>query len=115
MTLAVVYLIGPIALYLALAALPPGRVATGAFAALALALLLLWLGGPLGWSPWAGDRVADAWLVAALGLWTLAVVLAGVVQAARARLTARGPLIYPLAVVAVLAVLLLTLAPLLGL
>src|SRR5690348_15925089 len=114
MTLAVIYLIGPIGLYLLLAALPPGRLAVGAFAALALALLALWAGGRLGWEPWTGDRVADAWLMAALALWTLAVVLAGVVQAARPRLAARGRLVYPMAVVAVLAVLLLTLAPMLG-
>ena len=97
-------------LYLGLALARPGRTLRAAFGATTLLLALLGLSLATGWPfPVRGDLVAAAMLIACVAAWATAALA----QAARPRVAARGRLVYPVLVAALLALLLLAVGPIL--
>jgi hypothetical protein len=108
---ALLYVLGPVAGYLLLAALPAGPARRQGFGAATVVLVLLWLAWPLGWPPFGPDRLANAAVALVLLIWTLALSLAALLQTLRPRLAAWGPVAYPLAAAGALAFVLLAAQP----
>ncbi len=98
MILAAIFLIFPIGIYVALAALPQGRATWVGFAVAAVVLGMGWLSVALGIGPLSsGDTVNDGFLIAALGIYTGMAMAAGVAQIIRGILRPDRPgWLYPL-------------------
>lgn len=91
MILLVVYILVPLVLYAALAALPRGRAAWTGIGIAAVLLAGLWLTRTLALSPLvSGDAVRDGYMTATLIFWSGATALAALAQALRAVLRLHG-------------------------
>jgi hypothetical protein len=95
MILALIYLVAPVVVYVTLAALPRGRSAVVGLAFAAFVLALAWVTQLLSLPPlFTGDGHTDAYMSAALTIWTGAVFAAGLAQGLRMALRPGARLAY---------------------